>query len=226
MPEEKMRWTPAVVRALMDNDLENAIIAATPGGIEAQEAKGQRDFLASTILPKKCAGCSREQLEAIGIEFGEDVDDLFVQVTLPSGWIKTATDHSMHSELRDEKGRIRAGIFYKAAFYDRRADIHLWPRFTCGVEPVEGWKQDTCDYHESEWHGVARDRDRGEIIWSTAHLLEPEPECPPYDASHKNDPIREVWLTWIDRKDDLHRKAREWLDEQYPKWRDPLAYWD
>ncbi len=31
----------------------------------------------------------------------------------------------MWSDLLDEKGRKRGAIFYKAAFYDRRADMHL-----------------------------------------------------------------------------------------------------
>ena len=35
----------------------------------------------------------------------------------------------MHNEIVDAKGRVRATIFYKAAFYDRRADMGLCRRF-------------------------------------------------------------------------------------------------
>ncbi len=44
---------------------------------------------------------------------------------LPQGWRKEATKHHMWSVLRDERGRPRANIFYKAAFYDRSAHISL-----------------------------------------------------------------------------------------------------
>jgi len=119
----------AAIVALAKGDVENALIAATPGGIEAQEARGQQEFAANSTLPRKGdswnASC-REQLEEMGIVFGENVDALFVEVQLPEGWKKIPTDHSMWTDLVDEKGRKRAAIFYKAAFYDMSAHISIW----------------------------------------------------------------------------------------------------
>ena len=43
---------PAAIIALAQGDIENALIAATPGGIEAQEARGQQEFAANSTLPK------------------------------------------------------------------------------------------------------------------------------------------------------------------------------
>lgn len=121
---------PAALSALLGGDLDNAIAASTPGGIEAQEAAGQRQFVASETLPKNLMhGTTREQLVALGIVFGDDADDLFVKATLPPGWNKVASDHSMWSYLHDEQGRKRASIFYKAAFYDRSAHICLDVRY-------------------------------------------------------------------------------------------------
>lgn len=120
-----MTTNPAALAALAKGDLDNFAVAATPGGIEAQEAAGQAMLCASAQLPKELHGCTRESLEALGFKFGNDVDELFVTCTLPPGWKKQATDHSMHSDLLDDQGRKRAGIFYKAAFYDRRADL-MW----------------------------------------------------------------------------------------------------
>jgi hypothetical protein len=118
--------TPAALSAMFDGNTENFLAASTPGGIEAQEARGQLDFVASETLPKEMLhGCTREKLEEMGIRFGDDVDDLFVSVELPDGWEKRPTDHSMWSELVDDKGVVRANIFYKAAFYDRNAHISL-----------------------------------------------------------------------------------------------------
>ena len=119
----------ASLAAALRGDIVNALISSTPGGIERQEADGQCMMVASTMLPKEIGGATREQLTAIGFKFGADVDELFVTCELPPGWTKLATEHSMHSALLDEQGRKRAGIFYKAAFYDRRADMNMNRRF-------------------------------------------------------------------------------------------------
>jgi hypothetical protein len=124
----KMNITnPAAIDALARSDMENFLAAATPGGIEAQEKRGQTSFVASSTLPNNCP---RKELETLGFVFGTDVDDLFISVTFPQGWRKVASDHSMWSTLIDDKGRIRAGIFYKAAFYDRKAHMRLDARYT------------------------------------------------------------------------------------------------
>ncbi len=107
------------------NFLENLMAAATPGGIEKQEAQGQKHFVASESLPRKCP---KHELEKLGFVFGENIDGdsgLFVQVKMPKGWKKRATNHSMWSELLDDTGKVRASIFYKAAFYDKDAFLTL-----------------------------------------------------------------------------------------------------
>ena len=120
---------PAALVAALNGDLANALIASTPGGIEQQEADGQRTLVESSMLPKDIHGATLEQLTALGFKFGDDVDELFVACDLPPGWTKRGTDHSMHSDLLDEQGRKRARIFYKAAFYDRRADMTMERRY-------------------------------------------------------------------------------------------------
>lgn len=99
------------------------------GGIERQEARGQQELVNSASLPTECRG--RDALEAAGVKFGEPYKDdaLFCDAVLPDGWKKRATDHSMWSDLVDGKGRVRARIFYKAAHYDRRADMSVERRF-------------------------------------------------------------------------------------------------
>jgi hypothetical protein len=213
------RITMAALVAMLEGDVENAIVASTPGGIEAQEARGQQDFVAGETLPIKMAwGTTKEQVEAMGIEYVDPIDDLFWYVRLPEGWKKEATDHSMHSNLLDEQGRKRARIFYKAAFYDRRADIGIVRRFSVQVRPVDGWENH--NRATSWWSGVVLD---GEVeIWESERLV-PEPE---YESSKHGDDQRKVWLAWQDQKDALADQCREWLNENYPDWEDPLAYWD
>lgn len=97
------------------------------GAIEAQEAQGQRELVASTVLPFPAWNQSDADFEALGFTFGDKVpgDDLFREATLPAGWTRKGTEHAMHTEVLDERGIARVGVFYKAAFYDRRADMHI-----------------------------------------------------------------------------------------------------
>jgi hypothetical protein len=96
-----------------------------------QEAQGQRELVASEVLPTDMGGC-KELLKALGVKFLEEVegDPLFQRVQLPEGWKKSPSDHPMWSHLLDEKQRKRGTIFYKAAFYDRRAHMSMDRRFS------------------------------------------------------------------------------------------------
>jgi len=203
---DEFEITPAVLTALTQGDIGNALRAGMPGGIEAQEAAGQREFVASTTLPQECQGCTRVQLEQIGIEFGKNTDDLFVEVNLPDGWQKVPTDHSMWSKLIDGKGRERGSIFYKAAFYDRSAHMSICRRFSFGVEPQGGYANPGYIYDTTPRIAVVRDQ--SEIIWQSEPEA-PSEEVPTYAAAERYLPDAEAWLV-----------------ERCPDWRDPLAYWD
>lgn len=121
---------PAALSAIVDKNLANFIAASTPGGIEAQEAHGQRTLAAAANkLPADMSAADRAALESLGFAFGDKVDDIFLQCTFPVGWSIKPTDHSMHSDLIDPQGRKRGGIFYKAAFYDRNASLRLNTRY-------------------------------------------------------------------------------------------------
>lgn len=95
------------------------------GAIEEQERNGQAELLNSTTLPTD--GSNSPELAALGFVFGDEVpgDPMFRQATLPEGWTREGSDHAMHSYVCDERGVRRVNVFYKAAFYDRRADLHV-----------------------------------------------------------------------------------------------------
>ena len=103
--------------------------------IEEQERNGQAEIVNSDVLPAKMG--DRAAYEAVGFTFGDPVkgDDLFVHATLPAGWRREGTDHAMHSSIIDSLGRKRVSVFYKAAFYDRRANMSLitvsWYAYDC-----------------------------------------------------------------------------------------------
>lgn len=188
-----------------DTSKDYGIGMILPGAIEAQEARGQLELVKSTQLPSEGMGSIRAGLETLGFEFvlfepstvGED--PLFCEVRLPVGWSKRATDHSMWSELVDGKGRVRARIFYKAAFYDRRAFIRFEARFRVDVPdelPAESMQFQILDNANSEDSKIP--------IYRTALL--------PYSSE-----------SYVEQQ----LECDGWLHNQgFPDYKNPLAYWD
>lgn len=125
----EIRNTTAAIQQDMSEGLLFLAEAMGRGGsasvIERQEKAGQQQLVNSDRLPSECR--DRTALEALGFTFGEpDPDDpLFMPATLPAGWRREATDHDMWSHVVDQHGRQRVAVFYKAAFYDRRAFMRL-----------------------------------------------------------------------------------------------------
>jgi hypothetical protein len=106
-------WTAAI-----RGDIAHAEM--TSDDIAASEKAGQKDLVLSAKLPKKG---NWDLLKEWGLTITNEADDLFYNVVLPIGWTKRKIDHDMHSDLIDDQGRKRAGILYKAAYYDRSATI-------------------------------------------------------------------------------------------------------
>lgn len=92
--------------------------------VGAMEAAGQRELVRSTKLPTE--GSGNPIFAEMGFVFGavDPADPLFREATLPSGWQKVGSDHAMYSYIVDTRGIRRVSVFYKAAFYDRRADMN------------------------------------------------------------------------------------------------------
>ena len=113
---------PAEQMALL---AEGMVTGSASSFIERQERDGQRQLVNSDRLPAKCG--DHAPWLALGFTFGDPdpSDPLFMPATLPPGWQRQATDHSMGSVIVDPLGRERVSIFYKAAFYDRSANMHL-----------------------------------------------------------------------------------------------------
>lgn len=192
----------------------------TDGFIEGMEAAGQREFVkaAGSRLPTagttSPAGYNDNVFDwsQWGIKIGNVVegDDIWVEAELPEGWKIQATDHSMWSELVDDQGRKRAGIFYKAAFYDRSSHIRPDRRYQAHVESV----------NDNEY-GLEADRmvvikDGGhEIHRFGPFVSKPEPEGATYAQ-------RKEWCAY----DMAEEAAKEYMKEHYPDYEDPAAYWD
>jgi len=191
-----------------DNPIVGLFTAMGEGGsgILAQEAQGQRSFVGSDTLPTDMGRHSgydtKAILEAAGVKFLGVVegDDMFQYVELPQGWKKVATDHSMWSKLVDDKGRERASIFYKAAFYDRSAHMSLSTRF--------GVRRDY-DRQDKENVAVAHVTDGSNVVHATEPIQLPTDDRKKYEVAEQ-----------------ANKAAVEWLDKNHADWRNPGAYWD
>ena len=178
-------------RKAIDNPIGTIMQFAGSGisvAIERSEKRGQEELVQSQILPTKYNGDKKEDFEKIGIKFGKvcDGDSMFQEVVLPDGWKKVATDHPMWSKLVDDQGRKRAGIFYKAAFYDRDAFMNIIPRFST-------------DSYKHDGKNVVLDGDK-ELV--------------------------EFRFEGYEAREQARILGQNWLDKNYPDWKDATAYWD
>lgn len=177
-----------------------------PGGIEAQESAGQVMTNLQQTLPIDLNGtCTRADLESLGFVFGEPQDELFVYCQFPAGWRKQASEASRHSYLLDDKGRKRGSIFYKAAFYDRRADMALLRRYAVTL------------FNACDERGNAVDESQSPA--THAHTLITDDGAPLHEIGIR---ARRDWDTAHAHEKD----GQAWLEEHFPDWRNPLAYWE
>jgi hypothetical protein len=185
------------------------VMGGNPRAIEAQEARGQAQLVA-TVDKLPSAIRKREQWEALGFTFGppDEKDPLFCAATMPPGWAKRATDHSMWVDVVDDKGRKRGAMFYKAAFYDRHA--HLNPpdvRYYVGYGDGDDWNND---------QRVVRDCATGTVLFTTDKIARP---------AQSND-SHEAYAIWREGVDAIEAEAKAWLAERFPDHENPAAYWD
>ena len=195
--------------------------------IEDMEERGQRQLVSQTTrLPTdglttdrhgaslggqlKQDGKEENPWEKMGVKIGEPVvgDEMFTNVELPAGWALKATSHSMWSKLVDDKGRERASMFYKAAFYDRSAFVRLQSRFHVGIQYKE-------DYEDR--------RKRSFVLDHATKVGGEDPALYGYE-----DTPGTVLLVqeWTEDPDGGREACVVWLNERYPQWQDPSAHWD
>jgi len=173
--------------------------------IYRQEAEGQKSLVNSDTLPTDIGRHSdyneKAILEAAGVKFLGEVegDPMFQYVELPPNWRKAPNDHPMWSKLVDEKGRERARIFYKAAFYDRSAHMSLTTRFH-----IE------CDYDRQEKNG--------EVVMNVFDIDKNIYTTNPINLPDKREIYKVAKQAGI--------LAATWLEKKYPDWKNPGAYWD
>ena len=205
----KKSMKPAAAKALRDGDLANFIVASTPGGIETQEAAGASAMKANSRLPKDGVLEHREKLEKIGLIVGEEIDEVLVAVMLPEGWdLKGNNPHdARHMGLLDDRGRQRAYVFIKTAFYDYTGYVSWNSAIT-----VEDRRTDS----EKDIYDEPED---AEVTIAVSVVKDG-------NVLHQTESVTTVRAKHYEATQSLRAAAQEWLDENFPNHSDPFAYWD
>lgn len=156
--------------ASLDGALEALVDAVGPqdcsrgGAILGQEARGAAELLVSEQIPADMMP-NQVAFEKLGFKIvGKTVGDpLFVDAELPQGWTKRPGEEDpRHMVIVDAKGRVRAGIFYKAAFYDRVAHVSLVCRYT-----IKRYRARYGDAKERDGDNVVLDQGTGRELFVT-----------------------------------------------------------
>lgn len=182
------------------------LLGGNPVSIEEQEKRGQDELCNSCQLPTKLSStlsiAAEEYYEALGIKVLRESkgDKLFYDVVMPKDWSIQHTEHSMWSNLVDNKNRIRATIFYKAAFYDRDAYI-IQQNF---VQVEKDFIKDDAQYAcYSDRRCVLK------VVNANGEILKQSNEMP-YSASEST-----------------FDEYRQFILDKYPDMQtNPTAYWD
>ena len=170
------------------------------------ESGAQSELVNSAQLPSDMQG-DRAKFEAMGIVFGEPVDDLFISATLPKGWSKRRTGHNMWSDLVDDQGRKRGAIFYKGAFWDRAAHMGACRRFSLTTE---------YDDENERTRKVAMDCET--VVCFGPWLSDADKRATYDDTTRTREENKAI-------RDNGHAECLAYLDNDWPDWQSDLAYW-
>lgn len=191
--------------AQMVGFLADAMSGGTDYAAERMEREAQALVVVTKRFPKRMDPGERQIWEALGFKFGPNLDDLFMQATMPPGWDQCPDPgHSMYVHIIDDRGRRRGQYFYKGSFYDREAI--MWGaerRFTC--------EQDYSD----------RSRDR--IVMLVKDCRRVIHRMPAHRVVAKGN--EKSWETSERVENEARTEAWAWLKARFPEADNPLAYW-
>jgi hypothetical protein len=163
------------------------------------QLKAQLVFVESDTLPVDMDEQSLMAMDAAGVRFEEMIPDdaQFAFATLPEGWTRKRTKDRLRSELLDEKGRVRAVITYIESFSQHLRHASLTALPRYSYEIDEEFLKRTDMV-------VAVIKNAGTFMWKT----EPIP------------------VTQTDSREQAYKKAKKVLDDTFPGWQNPAAYWN
>jgi hypothetical protein len=208
--------------------LAEVLLGSADGAIERQEARGQEKLCNAAIsLLSTNVRCGhkgpnvdnpKKVLESWGIKVGEPKsgDEIFTECELPEGWKLKPSDHSMWNYLFDEHGRKRASMFYKAACYDRSTHIDLNSRFT--IHRYYG--------EDDENFSMCQVFDNDKVVYESGRYAYPSTYDNREDLNKLDDSARRrIILHHEETQKQAWEECENWLEENWPLWRDEKEYW-
>jgi hypothetical protein len=158
-------------------------------------------LIKAVALPVDMGEDDHQILKQCGVKFNGLVegDEIFENVELPDGWSVVESDNPEWFSLDDDNGNSRAVIYYSTSYYKRYAWLRVSRRFA--VVP---------DYAFEDENPEARVcvTDYGVTVFTTMAYS--------YDSSS-----REQYEV---AKESAQKEASTWLEENYPHWKNHLAY--
>lgn len=150
------------------------------------------------MVPKKMSP-NKEVFESVGFTFEDVGDNDCYQATLPVGWKSYSESEFGGTTLLDEKGRERGFFFYKTLPYESDNGIlKLCTRFEVNWNFI----------NPENWNGPVEvlvvDYVEDTVVFNAG-------QCDELESKEYNQ---------------LHEKASEFLNNNYPDWENPLKYWD
>ena len=102
------------------------------------ERRAFSSMLAANQLPRPQSNQDADALRKAGVRV--QGSGLLLQATLPSGWQAIQTE-ARHGQLIDDKGRVRAELFYKGAVHETKGHLTMRHRYTtyCGRPGNSDW---------------------------------------------------------------------------------------
>lgn len=156
-------------------------------------------LMAKEMLP------DRTSWEKLGFSFMDMMGDtVLCKALMPKGWRIEATNHSMWSNIYDDKDNLRGEMFYKDSSRDREAHMSLIRRYAIHKEYIDE-DRTTCEIYFGN---------PIEKIFVAGTVSIPS-----------NSTREERWAKY-NEEDKLMNIVKVFADENYPGWENVLAYWD
>ena len=177
-----------------------------------QFAIGRGDDVRESRVIKfaKTMNPSKEAFEALGFEFSECDDSNTFEVKLPEGWSASnyvGRKYTHYHSIYDEKDRRRVFYLYGVSpFGGTYGYAELLCRYFVADKPID---EKECEYYDEASLQVMYIADRAF----------PPGECCLREIGAYGE---EEW----EKEEELGEKAWKYMNENFPDWRNPLAYWD
>lgn len=189
-----------------DSKLEGTLtlasfLAKNSSNKEVETDKNAKQYkVRDTIILPLNMHPNQETFESLGFDFFDAGDRVLINATLPEEWStqRITGSNVLRENLIDDRGRIRGDYYYKRAYHDRDGHMKLCGRYRQIYQYTEPGN------YSSPINVVAIDNVDGSVIFNAGQCEE----------------------LYSKEYEELVTKAEEYLNSNYPGWKDVTKYWD